>query len=152
MWKTIRLSVARKLDKLRDCVHTDVGLIFCLQNLSYELPILSFISFGLESTFLHGFSHKILLELSPLRLQLHLKHNPNKFATLLGHAMIPFFQKHTLVSVSNDLWMQELVFFFPSVFLFLVCLWQSLHYFLSVPWAVYFSNVFRCAEVVIASI
>lgn len=107
MLVTFRLSVAQKItstplthvDTLRDYVHTDVGFIFCLQNLSYEFPILSFISFGLESTFLHGFSHKTLLELSPLRLQLHLKYNPNQFATLLGYATIPFFQK-PLVTVS----------------------------------------------------
>ena len=71
-----------RLDMLRDCVHADVGLIFSLQNLSYELPILSFVSFGLKSTFLHGFSHQTLFELRPLRLQLHLKYIPKQFAIL----------------------------------------------------------------------
>lgn len=55
-----------------NCVHAG-GLIFCLQNSSYQLPILSFVGFGLESALLHGFRNKALLELCPLRLQLHLK-------------------------------------------------------------------------------
>ena len=104
---------------LRDCVHTDVGFVFCLQNLSYELPILSFISFGLESTFLHGFSHKTLFELRPLRLQLHLKHNPNWFA------MITLFY-NPLVTVSMTCLCKRWCCY-PFSFLLFFGLWQRLY-------------------------
>lgn len=55
-----------------NCVRAG-GLIFCLQDSSYKLPIMSFVRFGLESALLHGFCNKALLELCPLSLQLHLK-------------------------------------------------------------------------------
>ena len=56
--------------------------VFCLQNSGYKLPILSFIGFGLESAFFHGFCHKALFEVRPLRLQLHLNSNPNNLWVL----------------------------------------------------------------------
>ena len=48
--------------------HGAIRLVLCQQDLSYQLSVLSLVGFGLEGALLHGFSHKILLQLRPLRL------------------------------------------------------------------------------------